>query len=295
MEIAVAVVSYNARDALEACLSSVFGSANRKQLEVIVVDNASSDGSATMIRESFPQATLMESSDNVGFARASNLAWRRAQSELVVFLNSDTIVPPQALARLVEMMNTRRDIGVLGPLLRNTDGSVQMSFGKMMSLTAELRQKIVDGGYRDGRGPLRSYVERLHATERDVDWVSGACLVTRRELLERSGGFDEAFFLYSEDVDLCARLRKQGFRVVFTPEVAITHHRGSSVSKERDKAWVASQRSRLHFYRKHYGEPRLTLLKLYMMSKLALGYLVRPSARPAYRSILELVFHGDKV
>lgn len=302
MELSIAIVSYNAREELEACLSSVFtstvGTAPQVVVpEVIVVDNASTDGSVAMLRDRFPQVDVVESNENLGFARASNLCWRRAKSPLVLFLNSDTVVPKGALARMVAIMNERCDVnvtvGALGPLLKNADGSIQMSFGNMMSLCAEVHQKILNAGYRNGRGPLRGYVENLHAKERIVDWVSGACLLTRRELLERIGGFDEEFFLYSEDVDLCARIRAEGASVLFTPEVEITHHRARSVAKDRDKAFVESQRSRLHFYAKHYGQPRLGLLKLFMTTKLALAYLVHPSAREAYRSVLKFVFHGD--
>lgn len=291
--LSVVTVSYNARRELDGCLSSLFRSSSSSELDVIVVDNASKDGSAAMVRNRFPSVTVLESPDNLGFARASNLGWRRARHPLVLFLNSDTSVPKSAIEHLVEKMNAQPDIGALGPLLRNSDGPIQMSFGDMMSLSAELRQKILDAGYRDGRGPLRGYVEGLHARERDVDWVSGACLLTRRELLERIGGFDEEFFLYSEDVDLCARLRAEGYRIVFTPHVEIIHHRGRSVASDRDKAFVESQRSRLHFYRKHYGQPKLALLKLYLTAKLGLAYLVRPSGRRAYRNVLRSVFHGD--
>lgn len=291
--ISVVIVSYNAREELDACLSSVYERSPPPELEVIVIDNASTDGSAAMVRERFPRVTVLESSDNLGFARASNVAWRRARNPLVLFLNSDTSVPKGALERMADKMERDPEIGALGPLLKNPNGTIQMSFGNMMSLSAELRQKILDAGYRDGRGPLRGYVEARHAKERDVDWVSGACLLTRRELLEKINGFDEEFFLYSEDVDLCARLRAEGYRIVFTPDVEVIHHRGSSASKDRDNAFVESQRSRLHFYRKHYGQPRLGLLKLYMTTKLGLAYLFRPSGRRAYRNVLRSVFHGD--
>jgi hypothetical protein len=293
VELSVAIVSYNAREELEACLSSVVAETEDGTPEIIVADNASTDGSVAMMQDRFPGVDVLESNENLGFARASNLCWRRAHRPLVLFLNSDTVVPEGALARLVAIMNYRGDIGALGPLLKNADGSIQMSFGNMLSLSAELRQKILNAGYRNGRGPLRGYVENLHARERTVDWVSGACLLTRRELLERVGGFDEEFFLYSEDVDLCARIRAQGARVLFTPAVEITHHRGRSVEKDRDKAYVESQRSRLHFYAKHYGQPRLGLLKLYMTTRLGVAYLFHPSARATYRSVLKVVFHGD--
>ena len=290
MELSIAIVSYNAREDLEACLCSVVADGAP---EIIVADNASTDGSAAMVKDRFPGVEVLESHENLGFARASNLCWRHAHTPLVLFLNSDTVVPQGALARLVALMTDRDDVGALGPLLRNADGSIQMSFGKMLSLSAELHQKILNAGYRNGRGPLRSYVENRHSKERTVDWVSGACLLTRRELLERVGGFDEEFFLYSEDVDLCARIREQGAKVLFTPEVEITHRRGRSVAKNRDKAYVESQRSRLHFYAKHYGQPRLSLLKLYMTTRLSVAYLFHPSARATYRCVLKHVFHGD--
>ena len=293
MELSVAIVSYNAREELEACLSSVIANTEDATPEIIVADNASTDGSVAMVKDRFPGVDVLESNENLGFARASNLCWRRAHRPLVLFLNSDTVVPQGALARIVALMNDRDDVGALGPLLKNADGSIQMSFGNMLSLSAELRQKFLNAGYRNGRGPLRGYVENLHARERTVDWVSGACLLTRHELLERVGGFDEEFFLYSEDVDLCAGIRAQGARILFTPTVEITHHRGRSVEKDRDRAYVESQRSRLHFYAKHYGQPRLALLKLYMTTRLGVAYLFHPSARATYRSVLKVVFHGD--
>lgn len=295
MELSLAIVSYNAREELEACLSSVVAETEDGTPEIIVADNASADGSVAMVQDRFPGVDVLESNENLGFARASNLCWRRAHRPLVLFLNSDTVVPQGALARMVAIMNDRGDIGALGPLLKNADGSIQMSFGNMLSLSAELRQKLLNAGYRNGRGPLRGYVEKLHARERTVDWVSGACLLTRRELLERVGGFDEEFFLYSEDVDLCARLRAQGARILFTPAIEIIHHRGRSVETDRDKAYVESQRSRLHFYAKHYGQPRLALLKLYMTTRLSVAYLFHPSARATYRSVLKVVLHGDRV
>lgn len=295
MELSVAIVSYNAREELEACLSSVVAETEDGTPEIIVADNASADGSVAMVQDRFPGVDVLESNENLGFARASNLCWRRAHRPLVLFLNSDTVVPQGALARMVAIMNDRGDVGALGPRLKNADGSIQMSFGNMLSFSAELRQKLLNAGYRNGRGPLRGYVEKLHARERTVDWVSGACLLTRRELLERVGGFDEEFFLYSEDVDLCARLRAQGARILFTPAIEIIHHRGRSVETDRDKAYVESQRSRLHFYAKHYGQPRLALLKLYMTTRLSVAYLFHPSARATYRSVLKVVFHGDRV
>ena len=266
MELSIAIVSYNARDELEACLASVFESAADAVPEVIVADNASSDDSVSMLRDRFPQVDVMESKQNVGFSRANNLCWRRARNPLVLFLNSDTVVPNGALARMVAFMNERPYVGALGPLLRNTDGSIQMSFGQMMSLSAELRQKVLNAGYRDGHGPLCSYVEKLHAREREVDWVSGACLLVRRTDAEQVGLLDEQFFLYLEDVDFCAALRRAGRQVWFSPDIEVVHHRGRSGATSPAATRTAYRLSQLAFYDKHHPS-WAPYLRLYLRAK----------------------------
>jgi GT2 family glycosyltransferase len=293
MELTIAIVSYNARDELENCLRSILENTDGCKLEIIVTDNASTDGSVALLESAFPSVAIERSSENVGFSRASNCSWRRARGELVLFLNSDTIVPRGAIVTMVAHMKARPEIGALGPRLCNAEGALEMSFGTMLSLAAEAWQKLLNAGYRNGAGPLKGFVEARLARERDVDWVSGACLMTRRALLETIGGFDESFFLYSEDVDLCARIRAQGKKIVFTPDVEVTHLRGRSTSKLPNKAFVESQRSRLHFYAKHYGQPRLGLLKLYMTAGLGLAYLFRPSLRDTYGKALRLLVQGD--
>ena len=291
MKLSVCIVSFNAQEALEGCLSSLLEN-SEGPLEVIVADNASSDGSAELVKSRFPHVLLLENDENVGFSRASNLCWRRATSELILFLNSDTKVPPGAIDRLASILEARPDVGALGPCLRNEDGTLEMSFGAMMRLSSELWQKCLNYGYR--LGVLRGYVEKRHARERDVDWVSGACLLTRRSLLERIEGFDENFFLYSEDVDLCARLRSLGCRVVYTPAVSVRHLKGRSVASNQERAFVEAQKSRLHFYRKHYGGMRLAALRVYMRVKLGLAYLLKPSSRSRYRRAMAILNTASK-
>ncbi len=293
MELSIAIVSYNARDELENCLRSILENTDGCELEIVVTDNASTDGSVALVESGFPSVAIERSFENVGFSRASNRSWRRAHGELVLFLNSDTVVPKGAIATMVAYMKARPEIGALGPRLRNAEGALEMSFGAMLSFATEAWRKLLNAGYRDGAGPLRGFVEARLARERDVDWVSGACLMTRRDLLATIGGFDESFFLYSEDVDLCARIRAQGKKVVFTPDVEVTHLRGRSTSQLPNEAFVESQRSRLHFYAKHYGQPRLGLLKLYMTASLGLAYLFRPSLRDTYGKALRLLVQGD--
>ena len=277
-----------------SCLESVTVHGSELAPEVIVVDNDSNDGTLESLAERFPNVTTVPLRENTGFSHACNVGWRRARGRLVLFLNSDTAVGPRVLSGLVRAADGHPEAGIIGPLLRNADGSVQMSHGKMLSLFSEAMQKLVNFGYRHGKGPLRGYVESIHSRERYVDWVSGACLLARRRVLEAVSGFDEGFFLYSEDVDLCARARAAGYRVLFTPSVEILHHRGRSTARVPERAFVESQKSRLYFYRKHYGPLRVGLLELYMALRLGLSYVLKPSSRTACRSVFEALRPGAR-
>jgi N-acetylglucosaminyl-diphospho-decaprenol L-rhamnosyltransferase len=286
--VSVAIVSFNTREELASCLSALFQRTKLRPLDVIVADNASTDGSLEMLEERFPEVRTIRCGANLGFAKASNRCWREASQNLVLFLNSDAIVSEDAVDRMAAVMEGRERVGAVGPLLRNEDGTIQVSFGRMHGLVSEFLQKCLNRGYAEGKGPLRGYITRLYADERNPDWVSGACLMTRRDLLEQVGGFDENFFLYSEDVDLCARLRAIGATIVFTPRAEVTHLRGRSTARNTEKTIFESHRSRLYFYSKHFGRRRLLLLKSYLRVKLELACLFQPQHRETYRSLIRL-------
>jgi GT2 family glycosyltransferase len=288
-DVTIAIVSFNAKEELRACLDSVFASTRLASLEVIVADNASSDGTVDMLRGDFPQVRVIESPENLGFGRACNLCWRQAKSTLILFLNSDTRVPDGALDRLVAIARDRPEAGAIGPRLLYPDGEIQMSFGEMPGILAEMLQKLWNAGYARGKGPLRGAVRRRHSRERFVDWVSAACLLTRRDVLETVSGFDENFFLYSEDVDLCTRIRAAGGRILFTPAVEIVHLVGASRTTNRERVVYESHRSRLYFYEKHHRHFQVLLLKLYMTVKAGVLRFLRPRDRALYDRILDLV------
>jgi len=292
MDLTIAIVSYNAKDELAACLESVSSSTRLVSYEVIVADNASTDGTVEMLADRFPRVRVIASPENLGFGRASNLCWQEAKSSLVLFLNSDTVVPERALDRLVELARERPEAGAIGPRLLYPDGEIQMSFGAMPGIASEVLQKLWNAGYARGKGPLRGAIRKRYSRERVVDWVSGACLLTRRDTLETVSGFDENFFLYSEDADLCARIRATGARILFTPDVEIVHLLGRSVSKNRDRVVYEAQRSRLYFYEKHHGPLEVLLLKLYLAAKAGLLSVLRPRDRALYGRILALARTG---
>ena len=262
-DLAIVIVSYNARADLEACLASLATLAPTTPHEIVVVDNASSDGSAGAVRARWPNVPVIDAGDNVGFARATNLGIRATASELLLLLNSDTLPPSGAIDRLVEILRSRTGVAAVGPRLVDSHGALEISFGPMMSPFADLWQKCLVRGYARRVPPFAQLVERRARTDRFVDWVSGACFLVRRAEAESAGLLDERFFLYCEDVDLCATMRARGGQVLYTPAVEVVHHRGRSRQSAPAAAGAAYRQSQLAFYRKHHPAWH-SVLRLYL-------------------------------
>jgi GT2 family glycosyltransferase len=214
-----------------------------------VIDNASSDGTAADVRARWPGVRLIASPRNVGFAAANNRAIRESASELVLLLNPDTRVPAGAIDRLVAHLDARPDVAVVGPRIVDADGRAELSFGAMISPLAELKQKVLVAGNDRRIAPIVSIVDQMTRVTREVDWVSGACLLIRRADLDAVGLLDERFFLYTEDVDLCASVRARGRTVLFVADTEIEHLRGRSAGAATPAAY---RRSQLAFYAKHH-------------------------------------------
>ena len=246
----IVIVSYNTRDDLAACLSSVYRAAPAGLEEVFVIDNASGDGSADMVRQSFPQATLIALDRNAGFAAANNVALRRSTSSLVLLLNSDTIVPAGAIDTLIARLVATGAVAA-GPRLVDAHGRPEVSFGRMLSPRAEWAQRrlVRMAAHDDPRS--RARIAQLVADEREVDWISGACLLVRRQAAVDAGLLDERYFMYEEDVDFCAALRARGGRIVFTPHAELVHLRGRSMRQASGAASRYYDESHLAFYEKH--------------------------------------------
>ena len=245
-EVSILVVSYNTLVDLERCLQSLHDTPPSISHEVVVIDNASTDGSAAAVRSRWPKARLIALDSNVGFARANNIGLRQTQSDLVLLLNSDTIVPPHAVDHLVRELRDLPGAAIVGPRLVNEAGAAELSFGRMMGPMAELQQKFL----QRIAGPRR--IQELTSRPRRVDWVSGACLLVRRADAEAVGLLDERYFMYCEDVDFCASIRTRGGRVYFTPTAKVIHLRGRSVAANRKAVEVAHRKAHLAFYEKHH-------------------------------------------
>lgn len=250
VRVAVVVVSYEARDTLLASLAALREHAGLP-VELVVVDNASRDGSAEAVRERHPEALVIANGDNAGFGRACNQGWRASRAPLVLFLNPDAEVAPGAVATLAALLDERPEIGAAGPRTRSADGTIQVSTGPDLGWIAEAGQRrlVRAVARRDPRALAQA--ELRHSLEHEPDWVSGSCLIARRAALEAVSGFDDRFFLYEEDADLCRRLRAAGWRVVYTPAAEVRHQLGRSMAKAPGRARLEYHRSHLLYYRKH--------------------------------------------
>jgi GT2 family glycosyltransferase len=251
-ELSIIIVSFNARTDLERCLESLHAAPPKASHEIVVVDNRSTDGSAESARR-WPGVRVMENDVNVGFARANNTGIRASTGAALLLLNSDTVVPPEAIDRLLHELEAP-DVAVVGPRLVDDQGRAELSFGGMIGPWNEWRQKRLA---RSGR------VESLTRRRQYPDWVSGACLLVRRSDADSVGLLDERYFMYTEDVDFCAAIRARGRRVLFAPDVQVVHRRGRSAATAPGETRSAYRRSQIAFYEKHhrFWAP---LLKLYL-------------------------------
>jgi len=255
------IVSYNTRELLLAGLASLRGVTC--PLEVVVVDNASADGSAEAVRAQYPDVYLIASPENGGFSKANNLGIRAADAAYVLVLNSDAAVQPGAVEAMVDLLHRRRDVAIVGPRTLSPDGTIQVSFGPDLTPWNELRQRRLVHGVKARRPWALRRAHALASVEHEPAWVSGSCFLARRDVLEEVGLFDEGFFLYEEDVDLCVRVRKAGYRVVFTPTATVVHHLGRSMETASTRAREEYKKSHLRFYEKHNHPLWARLLRLW--------------------------------
>ncbi|MBI2835999.1 MAG: glycosyltransferase family 2 protein [Acidobacteria bacterium] len=275
MTLAIIIVSYNVRDELDRCLHSLHAPAPAVAHDILVVDNASADGSVGMVKTRWPDVRVIEAGGNLGFARANNLGIRATESDLILLLNSDTIAPPGAVDRLANALAAAPRAAVAGPRLLDANGRPELSFGAMIGPFTELGRSLLMRLYHSGSRLAERYVARATARARFTDWVSGACLLVWRKDAEAVRLLDERYFMYNEDVDFCAAIRARGRLVLFTPAAEVGHLRGRSVATAPDRVRVAYRESQLAFYRKH--RPHwMPLLRLYLR---ATGKL--PTQRPS--------------
>jgi len=250
--LAIVIVSYNVREDLGRCLKSVVGRTAPYPSTIVVVDNGSSDGTLAMVRRDWPTVLALDAEGNVGFSRGNNLGIRATESDLVLLLNPDTELPEHQLQVLVRALLAEPDAAAVGPRLVDGAGRPELSFGPMVSPWGEFTQRRLLRAYEAGQDWAIAHVERVTRQAGARDWVSGACLLTRRSDLETVGLLDERYFMYTEDVDLCAAFRARNRTVRFVPSATIRHLRGRSAASVPAATETRRRQSQLAFYRKHH-------------------------------------------
>lgn len=252
-DVSVVIVTYNSRRHIDACLTSLREYTRDVAYEVIVVDNASTDGTAAYVAETYPWVRVIARRGNAGLSYAVNEGVEASSGCCVIALNPDTRIESDVLAPLTAYLREHLDAGVVAPKLLDDDGALQLSCRAFPGYTAalfgrySLLTKLLPGN-RFSRGYLLSDVD--HSSVRDVDWVSGAALMFPRAVFERLGGWDAGFFLFSEDVDFCRRVHDAGLRVVYYPHVAVYHEIGVS-KRAPARIVIERHRSMWRYYRKH--------------------------------------------
>ena len=254
MDLSVIVVSWNTRDLLRSCLRSIRDTVGELDYEVIVVDNASSDGSPEMVSREFPEAQLIVNSRNVGFAGGNNQAIVVSRGDYVLLLNSDAVLLPDAAASLVGYLERHPASAAAGAQLLNPDGSFQWSYADYPSFGGEMLLATKLAGLV--RPAYPSYPESESQIERTADWVSGACMLVRRSVIEQVGLLDDGYFMYTEETDWCYRMRQAGWSVGYVPKAKVLHWGGQSASAAPERKRSQVYLSKWRFFQKHHG--RLT-------------------------------------
>jgi hypothetical protein len=266
--LAIVIPNYNARVFLERCLNSIYNNPPKLSFEVIVVDNASDDGSAEMVRELFPRTRLIANDDNRGFGPAANQGLRAADAQYVFLLNSDTEVLPDTLDVLARGLERNPDVAVLAPEFTDGNGEIiQMSWGWHSLFWGEIPQRFFSPRQVRKSRFRRWLVKRLQSHSRRTPIVCGAGLLLRQAALDEIGLIDEKLVMYFEESDLCLRAWKKGWAVLFYPDAKVVHHLGQSSGEMPWKLALIYRQSQLYYYDKHGTRTQRRLLRLYLRLK----------------------------
>lgn len=286
VKLSIIIICWNVREDLLNCLRSVEENRPCEEFEIIVVDNASSDGSVDCILRDFPDVIVIANKENHGFAAANNQGIRRSKGEYILFLNPDTRVHSNSLDALVKFMEHNERVGACGPKLLNKDETIQASVRRFPTFRGALYRHTafrLSGIFRGQYKKLR-IKDFGYDRQSDVDQLSGAALMVRRFVINEVGVMDERFFMYYEEVDLCYRIKQNGWRIVFTPQAVITHLGGRSAIKIPVRRRMMMLASLLRFFRKHRGKfitaafncvfkPAVILLHIYIFVASSLTYI----------------------
>ena len=275
LDLSIIIVNWNVRDMLAECLRSVEAYHGALEIEIIVVDSASTDDSVPMIERDFPGVKLLAQSENVGFVRGNNIGLKAAAGRYLMLLNPDTVVHPFAVNKLVQYLEENPKIGIVGAHTLNTDGTHQSTRRRFPTLFTGMVESTWLQEILPDEMLNRFYVRDLPDDGTyEVDWVQGSALMARREVYAQIGGLDTAYTMYFEELDWCKRAKNAGWGVVYVGEAYITHHGGGSAGQVQTRKHVHFQHSKLKYFRKFHGLPAALLLRLVLITNYGLQVLI---------------------
>jgi len=257
--VTIVIVTHNSGDVLADGLASI--ELHAPGVPVLVVDNASQDASADLAGAA-PFVSVIRAEENEGFSKANNRALRTIETEFALILNPDARLTSSTLRELLAAADRRPEAAALGPKTLYEDGRPQVSFGPDLGLVAEYRQRKLVKGVKSGHAQALEELRALTIEEREVDWISGSCMLLRMSKSREVGFFDERYFLYEEDADLCLRLRQAGSKVILVPQAVVVHELGTSMAKSSKRARDAYDESHRLYYRLHRGPLERLLLNV---------------------------------
>ncbi len=266
-DLSIIIVSWNIKDLLIKCLRSVDAGRGELSMDVIVVDSGSSDGTPDMLVHDFPWITLISCQDNVGFPKGNNIGLAEARGKFLLLLNPDTEIQGDALTVMVRYLEEHPKVGIAGPLLLNPDGSIQSSRRRFPSVWTG----IFESTWLQPLAP-KSLLDNYYAEDlpddqvSEVDWLVGACLMARREILQEVGSLDEAYFMYSEELDWCRRVKEAGWQIIYLPEAEVIHHVGKSSEQAVTERHINYQKAKLRYFRKFHGRRASGVLRIILLA-----------------------------
>lgn len=284
--VSIILVNYNGIGVIGNCLRSLNQWLKTIPHEIIVVDNNSQDGSPELVEQQFSEVQLIRLENNRGFGAGNNAGARIAKGEFLLLLNTDTELTGDILPVLVSLMKEHPEVGIIGPKLLNPDGTLQISTAWEISIQGEskTRKRLKQYEFPAYQIDIDKAFNHTHA----VDVIVGAAFFIRKHLFDDLGGFDERFFMYFEESDLCQRARGLGWKIFYTPEVSLIHILGHSVDKISDLMKVEYRRSQLYYYQKHRPLWEQILLRIYLVIKFSVAVLRSPTA--IHLKLLKLPF-----
>ena len=261
MDLSCIIVNYKNSEPLKECLTSLYQTVQGIDFETIIVDNSENDLGIQPLKELYPKAQFVSNFSNVGFAKANNQAAKIAQGKVLIFLNPDTILSEQAIYSMYKYYCSHKETGVLGPKVVNPEGSLQYSCRRYPTLWTGLfnRYSILSRLFPENRFTSQYLMRDFDHNEiRQVDWLSGCCLMVSKNTFENSHGFDENYFLFNEDVDLCRTIKQAGKEVIYFPEATIIHQVSTSNSKTTARVIIQRHFGMMHYFKKHHRQNLLT-------------------------------------